>query len=220
MPGKAQESPLLSCSLLTASVVRAYTILRALWDYYAPPAWLLLYYPLLYLAKVAKRLSVLNSGREIDSRLDVKLTRIKGKGLSWILTHVGLETAMTTLSAAILGQLLYVLLLRCSLLEGDFWKGTQSVETEMDDPHSLGHEVPDRLLHTSVETGLDKHEAIARRKAYGTNELWPPRSWISVVVRLLIGPANLLLEVSTTQGLNMNLLLSVVGCCFCRNSVP
>lgn len=96
MPGTAQESPLLSCSLLTAPVVRAYTIIRTLWDYYAQPAWLLLYYPLLYLAKVAKRLSVLNSGREIDSRFDVKLTPIKGKGLSWILTHIALRTRFQT----------------------------------------------------------------------------------------------------------------------------
>ena len=220
MPETAQESALLSCSFLTAPVVRAYTTIRAVWDYYAPPTWLLLYYPLLYLAKVAKRLSVLDPGRGTDSRLDVKLAPIKGQGLSWIVTHIGLETATTTISAAILGQLLYVLVLRCGLLESDFWTGTQSVETEMDDPHSLAHEVPDRLLHTSVEIGLDKNEVIARRKAYGTNELRPPRSWIFVVMRLLIGPANLLLEVNTTQGLDMKLLLSVVGCCFTRNSVP
>ena len=178
MPEIARESSLSSCSFLIAPVVRAYTILRAVWDYYSPPTWLLLYYPLLYLAKVAERLSVLNAERGNDSRLDVKPAPIKGQGLSWILTHVGLETATTTMSAAILGQLLYVLLLRCGFLGRDFWKGTQSVETEMDAPHSLAHEVPDRLLHTSVEIGLDKHEVIARRKAYGVNELRSPRSWI------------------------------------------
>ena len=219
MPGTAWESNLLSRSLLTAPVVRAHTILRAIWDYYAPPTWFLLYYPLLYFAKVAKRLSALNSGRGADRQLHVKRAPIQGQGLSWILTHVGLETATTTMSAAILAQLLYVLLLRCGCLESDFWKGTVSIETEMDDPHSIAHEVPDRLLHTSVEIGLDKHELIAQRKAYGTNELRPRRSWISVVVRLLVGPANLLLGVSITQGLHMILLLNVVGCYFALNSV-
>ena len=217
MPETARQP---SPSLVTAPVIRAYTVLRAIWDYYAPPTWLLLYYPLLYLAKVAKRLSVLKSGRETHSRLDVKLAPIKGQGLSWILAHVGIETATTIMSAAILGLLIYVLLLRCGLLGRDFWKATQSVEMEMEDPRSLAHEVPERLLHTSVEIGLDKHEVIVRQKAYGTNELRPPRSWIFAGMRLLIGPANLLLEVSTAQGLHMKLLLRLVGCCFTRNSVP
>ena len=152
------------------------------------------------MAKVAKRLSVLYSGGGVDSRLGVKLALIKGQGLSWLPTHVGLETATTTIPAAILGQLLYVLLLRCGFLESDFWKGTPPVQTDMDDPHSLAHEVPDRLLHKSVEIGLKYHEVIARRIAYGTNELRPPRSWISVLMRLLFGPANLLLEVKYYAG--------------------
>ena len=130
-------------------------------------------------------LSVLTSGRGTDSRLDLKLAPVKGQDLSRILAHVGTETAKSTMFAANLRQLLYVLLLRCSFLESDFWKGTRSVDTKMDDPHSLAHEVPDRLLHTSVEISLDYHEVTARRKAYGTNELRPPRSWIFVIMRSL-----------------------------------
>ena len=208
----ARESILRFRSLLPSPAVRAYTILRACYDFYGPQTWLLLYYPLLYLAQVAKRLSVLSVQREDKTRPDGK---------------PGFE-ATTTSSVAILGLLVYVLLLRYCLLDSDFWKRIQSTylhlgkpsEAEEDNPLSFAHEVLDRLLHTSVKDGLSKDEVITRQKAYGPNEIWHGRNWVFVLLRLSIGPANLPLEASTAQSLVVNLSLTVAGCCCTRNGVP
>ena len=163
-------------SLLPSPVVRAYPILQACWDFYGPQTWLLLYYPLFYLAKVAKKLSASPS---------------EGQGLYRNFAEVGSEA--TTVFVFILSPLFYVLLLKYCFFESEFWKGM----SEEENPHDSLDEVPDRMLHTSIDSGLSNDEVIARRKTYGLNEIGHRRNWVFVLLHLSVGPANLLLEVST-----------------------
>lgn len=146
MADVARESLLRARPLLSSLVVRAYTILRACYDFYGPLTWPLLYYSLLYLAKVATRLADLGLTRE--------------------------------------GEMTPVLLLGYRLLDNDFWRGIQSTslrlgkasKTEEDNLSRFADEVPDKLLHIDVKSGLSKKEVLARQEAYGANEIWHSRN--------------------------------------------
>lgn len=179
MADVARESLLRARPLLSSLVVRAYTILRACYDFYGPLTWPLLYYSLLYLAKVATRLADLGLTREGE----MTPVPIKGQSLFPIFAHDSFE-ATTAIIVAILGVLLYVLLLGYRLLDNDFWRGIQSTslrlgkasKTEEDNLSRFADEVPDKLLHIDVKSGLSKKEVLARQEAYGANEIWHSRN--------------------------------------------
>ena len=198
MAESAQDPLLQIRSSPPSPIVHAFSIVRACWDSYGPQTWLLLYYPLLYLVKVAKRLSVPGSGRE-----------------DGVLSKLGFDTA-TTLYVAILSPPLYVLLLRYCFFTSDLWNGKNSKESSQD--YSL--DVPERLLQTNVENGLSINEVVARRKIYGLNQIGHSRSWSFILCHLSFGPANLLLEACTTGDLEVDLSLTWVDRCCVRNYGP
>ena len=69
MADVVRDSSLQTHTHLFAPVVRAYGVLRALHDYYGPLTWLLLYYPLFYLAKINTRLGKLNDEQDNEDNL-------------------------------------------------------------------------------------------------------------------------------------------------------
>ena len=176
MGDKLHQIWLRICSKFPRPIMRAFSVLKLCWDCYGPQTWLLLYYPLLYLVKSS------------EQHLSSLCSRY-----FYYCSFAETGSRGTLLLVAIIGLLFYVLLLRYHLLDNACWFRQNKYKIT----HGSHEDIPDESLHTDIKTGLRHDEVAARRKIYGANEIWSQRNWIRALLKLFIGPANLLVEVRT-----------------------
>ena len=184
-------------AFLSSSVRQVQGAFQACLDLYSPETWLILYYPLFYLAKIVKRYS--------------QWTAKQGQGIfsDWLPLKGEPDASPYTLSALfkkevlpffILGPLCYVFLLHYHFLDSRSWRTTSPIEElskpEKESSYDAISRVPERLLQTNVDIGLTEDEALERQKVYGPNEILTTRNWFYVFARLALRTTNLVLEVN------------------------
>ncbi len=160
----------------------------------------MLYYPLFYFAKIAKRYP--------------QLAAKEGHGLlsGWSFSsgdsQTSLQTSITTIEKtalflAILGPLCYVFLLHYHLLDTRSRKttspGEESGKSEEGQLYDATYRAPENLLQIEVDVGLTEDQVSERQKMYGPNEIVTTRNWSFVLLRLALENTNLVSEVSVVE---------------------
>ena len=154
-------------------------------DLYSPERWLVIYYPLYYLSKIAKRDTEETSERGQGSSLRSVSTSVTfQKGITLALNWI-------VFALVIVASVYYVLSLSWHLLES-----TLSKRSDEDAVYDATNKAPNSLLQTDVDMGLTKDEVLKRQKIYGPNEITTSRKWFNVWLRLSAMPKSLVLEVS------------------------
>ena len=197
MDRAAEDLFLRAHAFLSSQRTRVENAFRALLNRYSPETWLVLYYPLFYFAKIAKRCP--------------QWTAEQGQGIlsDWSFSsgdqqaslHVSsLTVEKIALSLVILVPLCYVFSLQYHLLDSRSWRTTSPAEESSksgeDSLYDATDRAPERLLQTNVDTGLTEDQVSKRQNRYDPNEILVTRNWFYVLLRLALGTTNLVLEVS------------------------
>ncbi len=186
--------------LLSSLRTRVQNAFRACLDIYSPETWLVLYYPLFYFAKVARRYPQLiaKQGRGVLSDWS------SSSGDSQTSLHTSITTIeKTALFLTILSPLCYVFLLHYHFLDSRLWKRTSPAEEsskfEEDQLYDATYRAPEKLLQIEVDVGLTEDQVSERQKRYGPNEIVTTRNWGFVLLRLALENTNLISEVSIRE---------------------
>ena len=187
MDRRAKDLALRAHALLSTLRTRVQNAFRTCLDLYSPETWLVVYYPLFYFAKVAKRYPQRTDkqGQGILSNWSFSSGDAKAS------LHVSSSTIeKIALFSVILGPFCYVFLLHYHFLDRRLWKISPA------EASSKSEEELERLFQTDVDTGLTEDQVSERQKKYGPNEILTTRNWFYVLLRLAIGTTNLISEVS------------------------
>ena len=188
--------------VLSSLKTRAQNAFRAYLNTYSPETWLVLYYPLFYLAKVAKRYlqSTAKQGQGQGLPSDSSFPSDESETS----LHTFNTTAeKTTLFLVILGPLCYVFLLRYHFLDRRSWKttspGEESSKSRKEQLYDATNRAPESLLQTEVDVGLTEDQVSERQQRYGPNEIVTTRNWFLVLLRLALENTNPVSEVSIVK---------------------
>ena len=187
-------------AFLSSLKARVQNEFRVCLNLYSPETWLVLYYPLFYFAKVAKRYPQWTAKQEQGILSDWSFS----SGDSQAYLRVSVSTIeKIALLIVILGPLCRTFLLHYHFLDIRSWRttspGVESSKSKEEAIYDTTSKAPERLLQTSTDIGLTEDQASERQKKYGPNEILATRNWFYVLLRPALRSTNLTTEVSLVE---------------------